>query len=70
MIESIALCSIPLITGSLVQSAPDLPTGYRRSSLFFVCFSIIAILVAGGLLWVPDKIKRKLDRCSHEKLIG
>jgi hypothetical protein len=64
MIESISLSFFPIITGVLVEKAPNVEIGYRHSSLFFVCMGLLGILVSMGLLFVSDKTKRKLDRVS------
>jgi MFS family permease len=67
MIESIALAAFPLINGALIQkgnSNPDHQVGYRHSSLFFVLIGFIGILVSLGLLFIPDKFKKRLDKAS------
>jgi MFS family permease len=59
MIESIALAAFPLINGSLIESG-----GYTNSSLFFVLIGFLGMLTSFGLIFIPDKYKRKLDKCS------
>ena len=71
MIESIALAFFPLINGSLIEHGskdPNNPTGYKHSSLFFVMIGLLGMLTSVGLLFIPDKFKRKLDRVSKDKM--
>lgn len=63
MIESIALAAFPLINGSLIESS-----GYKASSLFFVLIGVLGIVTSMGLLFIPDKFKKKLDKASKEKM--
>lgn len=72
MIESIALAFFPLISGALIgkgERSGNSPSGYRHSSLFFVLIGFAGILTSLGLLFIPDKYKKKLDRASEQKLI-
>lgn len=59
MIESIALAAFPLINGSLIEKG-----GYVNSSLFFVMVGVTGMLTSIGLLFIPDKFKRRLDKSS------
>jgi MFS family permease len=69
MIESIALAFFPLITGAIVENSSSVEIGYRYSELFFVLIGVVGIIVSMGLFFVPDKIKKKLDRISKDKLV-
>jgi MFS family permease len=69
--ESLSLTFFPLINGSLIEHGskdPNNPTGYRHSSLFFVMIGLLGMLTSVGLLFIPDKFKRKLDRVSKDKM--
>ena len=71
MIESLALAFFPLINGALIEKGNnnvDNPNGYRNSSLFFVLVGLVGMLTSLGLIFIPDKYKRKLDRASAEKM--
>jgi MFS family permease len=71
MIESIALAAFPLINGELIESGeknPDQINGYYYSSLFFFLIGVLGVLTSIGLLFVPEKYKKKLDRSSKLKM--
>ncbi|CAM6006142.1 unnamed protein product [Sphagnum balticum] len=68
MIESVALSFFPLITGAIVEDATSTPIGYVHSSLFFVSVGFLGIFTSFGLFCVSDKVKKKLDKRSKEKM--
>jgi hypothetical protein len=71
MIESIALAFFPLINGAIIEAGnkdPDKQRGYVDSSIFFVLIGLLGILTSIGLLFIPDKYKRRLDKASKEEL--
>lgn len=53
MIESIGLAFLPLIGGSLIETASTIQVGYIRYSIFFVCIGFIGLLVSFGLFYIP-----------------
>lgn len=68
-IESLSLSFFPLINGALIEHGsqdPNNPTGYRHSSLFFLLIGLLGIVSSIGLLFIPDKYKRRLDRVSKD----
>ena len=68
MIESIALAFFPLINGALIDGGSTPEAGYKHGSLFFVGIGLLGLLTSFGLLFVPDKIKKKLDKSSKDKV--
>lgn len=71
MIESIVLAAFPIVNGALIEKGennPEMDNGYRSSSLFFFLVGLLGVLTSIGLLFIPDKFKKKLDRSSRTKM--
>ena len=57
------------MTGALIDHAPNLQIGYTRYSIFFVVVAIIGLCLSFCLVFVPDKVKFKLDRTSEALVV-
>lgn len=67
MLESASSAILPLISGAIVENAPNSISGYQRYSLLFLLIGAVGLMLSFGLFFVEEEVKHKLDRSIKEE---
>ncbi len=59
---------MPIITGYLIESESD-DSGYKYSSLFFFSIGLVALFSSFTLLFIEQRMKRRLDKGEMRRVV-